>query len=117
MYHCIPLRHFIFSVLGGHVINRSQYESTIPLTVRVCRSCLQYTSYINVIVRLLNRFCFTTSVVLRGYIVRVSYTLHYVTSSPSFLLPFLQLFALSYVSIWYVCYTNVWYMHWHCSIV
>lgn len=50
--HCIPRRHFIFSVLGGHVINRSQYESTIPLTVR---HFVYNIHPINVLVRLLSR--------------------------------------------------------------
>lgn len=29
----VPRRHFLFPVLGGYVINGSQYESTISLTI------------------------------------------------------------------------------------
>lgn len=61
-YHCIPCRHFIFSALGGHVINRSQYESTIPFTVTL------FTVYI-----LYKCTCIITilfiSIILRGYII------------------------------------------------
>lgn len=91
-YHCIPCRHFIFSALGGHVINRSQYESTIPFTITL------FTVYI-----LYKCTCIITilfiSIILRGYIVHMCCVIIYI--------------MLRYI----VYYTNVWYMHWHCSIV
>lgn len=76
----IPRRHFIFSVLSDHVINRSQYESTIPLLHSACVACLQYTFYIYKYNRTFIKSFVTTSIVLRGYIVRVciSYALCYV---------------------------------------
>lgn len=62
IYHCIPCRHFIFSALGGHVINRSQVMSppyrsctVTSFTVYILYKCTR-----TVIV------CFTTSIFLQG---------------------------------------------------
>lgn len=79
-YHCIPRRHFIFSILCGHVINRSQYVHHTAYSAYV--ACSQYTSYINVIVRLLNRPFYNLDS-STGIHLCVSYILHYVTSLSS----------------------------------
>lgn len=78
MYHCIPCRHFIFSALGGHVINRSQVMSppyrsytVTSFTVYILYKCTR-----TVIV------CFTTSIFLWGIHSKCMHVIyvHYITS-------------------------------------
>jgi len=63
-------RHFIFSALSGHVINRSQVMSP-PYRLHSLR--LQYTSYINVLVRL--SFVLQPRYFYGEYIVSVTYVI------------------------------------------